>query len=99
MKPLYERILIKPKDKEVSTSTGVLLPDKAVKRPNMGTVVSCGDGSAHNPMLVVPGDLVLFNRFAGMELMVGGEKHYMIMSNELMAKLDSFDEISLEEYN
>ena len=49
-------------------------------------------------MLVKSGDLVLFNRYAGMELYYKGEKHYMIMANELICILDSPDDISLEEF-
>ena len=64
MKPLYERVLIKPRKKETTTSGGIMLPEKAVKRPNIGTVIACGDGTPNNPMLVKPGDLVLYNLFA-----------------------------------
>jgi len=56
MKPLYERILIKPIEKETQTKSGILLPGKAVKRPNIGTVIACGEGTTHNPMKVEPGE-------------------------------------------
>jgi chaperonin GroES len=98
MKPLYERILIKPKDKETITSKGIMLPEKAVKKPNIGLVISCGDGTPNNPMLVKPGDLVLHNRYAGIELMYKGEKHYVIMSNEVIAVLEDESEIEFEEF-
>lgn len=98
MKPLYERILIKPKDKETTTSKGIMLPEKAVKKPNIGIVIACGDGTQHNPMLVKPGDLVLHNRYAGIELMYKGEKHYVIMSNEVIAVLEDESEIEFEEF-
>lgn len=98
MKPLYERILIKPRQKETKTAQGILIPEKAVKKPNIGTVVACGDGSKNNPMLVKPGDIVLCNRYAGVELMYKGEKHYVILSNEIIAVLDDENEIDLEEY-
>ena len=98
MKPLYERILIKPKDKETTTSKGIMLPEKAVKKPNIGLVISCGDGTPYNPMLVKPGDLVLHNRYAGIELMYKGEKHYVIMSNEVIAILEDESEIEFEEF-
>jgi chaperonin GroES len=98
MKPLYERVLIKPRSKEITTSHGIMLPEKAVKKPNMGTVVACGEGTPHNPMLVKPGDKVLFNRYAGAELLYKGEKHYVIMSNELISVLDDFEDVSLEEF-
>lgn len=98
MKPLYERILILPKQKETKTSQGILLPEKAVKKPNIGTVIACGDGSTHNPMLVKPGDLVLCNRYSGIEIMYKGEKHYIVLSNEIIAILEDESEISLDEF-
>jgi len=98
MKPLYERVLIKPRDKTTTTDSGLMLPAEAVKRPNIGTVVACGDGTATNPMKVKEGDLVLCNRFAGAELKYKKETHYMIMSNEIMAILDDINDIELEEY-
>lgn len=98
MKPLYERVLIKPRTKETKTAGGIMLPEKAVKRPNIGTVIACGEGVPHQPMKVVPGDMVLCNRFAGTELTYKGEKHYMILSNEIMAVLDNLEDIELEEF-
>jgi chaperonin GroES len=98
MKPLYERVLIKPKEKETRTSGGIMLPEKAVKRPNIGTVVVCGDGSNNNPMIVKPGDLVICNRYAGTEIKYRGEKHYMIMANEIMAVLEDINDIELDEF-
>ena len=98
MRPLYERILIKPRKKETTTDGGIMLPEQAVKRPNIGTVVAVGGGTANNEMLVKPGDLVICNRFAGAELKYKGETHYMIMSNEVMAILDDIKDIELEEY-
>lgn len=98
MKPLYERILIKPRQKETKTAHGILIPEKAVKKPNIGIVVACGDGSTHNPMLVKPGDVILCNRYAGIELMYKGEKHYVILSNEVVAILEDENEVDLENF-
>lgn len=97
MKPLYERILVKPRKKKVEVS-GILLPEKAVKKPNIGTVVATGDGSNHNPMLVKPGDLIIFNRYAGAELKFKGELHYVILSNEVIGILDNENDIELDEF-
>jgi len=98
MKPLYERVLIKPNKKETKLASGIMLPAEAVKRPNIGVVIACGEGTSTNPMKVKPDDLVLCNRFAGAELTYKGEKHYMIMSNEIMAILDDINDVELEEY-
>jgi chaperonin GroES len=98
MKPLYERILLKPIEKETKTKSGILLPGKAVKRPNIGTVVACGEGTSHNPMKVKEGDIVLCNRYAGIDIVYQDSPHYVIMSNEVIAVLDSVDEVKLDEY-
>ena len=98
MKPLYERVLIKPIEKETKTASGILLPNKAIKRPNIGTVVAVGEGSKNNEMKVVPGDLVLCNRYAGLDITYKNEAHYMVMANEIIAILDSVDDIKLEEF-
>ena len=98
MKPLYERVLIEPKEKQTKTAKGIMLPEKAVKRPNIGTVIACGDGTPHNPMKVKPGDVVLCNRFAGAEIMYKGSKHYIILSNEIMAILDNESDVELDEF-
>lgn len=98
MKPLYERVLIKPREKETRTKQGIMLPEKAVKKPNIGTVIACGDGTTHNPMKVKPGDIVLHNRFAGIDLIYKGEKHTVVLSNEIIAVLDSESDINLDEF-
>jgi chaperonin GroES len=98
MKPLYERVLVRPRQKETRTSQGIMLPEKAVKKPNVGVVVSTGDGTQNNQMVVKKDDLILFNRYAGLELMYKGEKHYVIMANEIIGILDDIDDISLEEF-
>ena len=98
MKPLYERVLIKPIEKETQTKSGILLPNKAIKRPNIGTVVAIGDGTPNNPMKVKSGDLVLCNRYAGLDITYKGDTHYMVMANEIIAVLDNIDDIKLEEF-
>lgn len=98
MKPLYERVLVRPRQKETRTSQGIMLPEKAIKKPNIGIVINTGDGTKNNEMVVKPGDTILFNRYAGLELMYKGEKHYVIMANEIIGILDDIDDISLEEF-
>lgn len=98
MIPLYERVLIKPRKKETKTSGGIMLPEKAVKRPNIGTVVAVGEGTANNKMLVKPGDLVLCNRFAGVELKYKGEQHHIVMANEIICIIENESDIELDEF-
>ena len=98
MRPLYERILIKSRVKETRTKHGIMLPEKAVKKPNIGTVIACGGGSPNNPMMVKPGDIVLHNRFAGLDIMYKGEQHCVVLSNEIIAVLDDELDVNLYEF-
>lgn len=96
MKPIFERILVKPVEQEKKTNGGLLLPAEARKRPNIGEVISTGDGIPTNPMPVKPGDKILFNRYAGLELKYNGEIHFIIMTNEVICVLEESDNISFE---
>ena len=49
-------------------------------------------------MAVKEGDKIICNRFAGVDMMYKGEKHYIVMANDVIAILDSFDDVNLEEY-
>ena len=98
MRPLYERVLIKPRKKETKTESGILLPNRAVKRPNIGEVIAVGDGSKNNEMKVKPGDVVLCNRYAGVDITYKGEPHYIVMVNEIIAVLDDVNDIELEDF-
>jgi len=93
LQPVHERILVKPDEVETETTGGILIPNESQKRPQLGIVIACGEGLPHNPMVVKKGDRILYNRYAGQELIVNGEDLVIIMINEVLTKLDKGDVI------
>lgn len=94
---LFERILVKPEEEITESSSGIIIPQDARKRPQIGNVVMTGNGSKNNPMIIEEGERVLFNRYAGQELILNGELHYIIMLNEIQMVLDENDTIDFEQ--
>lgn len=87
--PAFERVLIQPNKKEEVTETGIVLPVEARKRPNIGTVVECGPLVESTKLPVKPGDTVLYQRFAGMDLTLHGELYHLVMANDIIGIFDS----------
>ena len=86
IKPLGERILVKPIESNDVTKSGIVLPDTAKEKPQQGVIVAAGagrmlDDGTRVPMEVKVGDIVLFAKFAGTEMKLDSEV-YMILSAE-----------------
>ncbi len=78
IKPLADRVLVEPAPAEEKTSGGIIIPDTAKEKPQMGTVIAVGAGTKDNPVTVKAGDKVLYGKYAGTELTHDG-KDYLIM--------------------
>jgi chaperonin GroES len=82
IKPLSDRVVIKPEPAEEKTSSGLYIPDTAKEKPQKGTVVAVGQGRVENgtkiDMTVKEGDTVLYGKYAGTEITLDGEE-YLIM--------------------
>ena len=86
IKPLEDRVVVKPLEAEQTTASGLVIPDTAKEKPQEGEVIACGPGRMLDngtiaPMPVKPGDIVLFAKYAGTELKRDGET-YMILNAE-----------------
>jgi chaperonin GroES len=86
VKPLQDRVLIKRLEEETKTVGGIIIPDTHKEKPAQGEVVAVGtgyrlqDGSVKG-LDVKKGDKVLFGKYSGTEVKVGGE-HYLIMKED-----------------
>ena len=78
IKPLADRVLVKPLEAETKTASGIIIPDTAQEKPQKGTVVAVGNGKKDEPLTVKVGDTVLYGKYSGTELKLEG-KDYMIM--------------------
>ncbi|WP_337864435.1 co-chaperone GroES [Ignavibacterium sp.] len=83
IKPLADRLVVKPAEAEEKTSGGIILPDTAKEKPIEGTVVAVGPGkTSDDGKLIKPevkvGDRVLYGKYSGTEVTIDGEE-YLIM--------------------
>jgi chaperonin GroES len=86
IRPLGDRLVVQPKDKETKTAGGIVIPDTAgEEKPVEGTVVAIGDGKWHDgkkqPLQVKVGDRILFGKYAGTSFKLS-EKDYLVMREE-----------------
>lgn len=85
VKPLGDRVLIKPTPAEEVTVSGIIIPDSAKEKPLKGTVVAAADGTKDEPMVVKEGDTVLFGKYAGSELKLDEEVYIIMRQSDILA--------------
>jgi len=84
IKPLADRVLIKPTPAEETTIAGIIIPDSAKEKPLRGTVLATGDGTSEEKMVVKPGDEVLYGKYAGTEVELDGEKLIIMRQSDVL---------------
>jgi chaperonin GroES len=91
LQPLGDRVVVKPdSDQDTRTASGLVIPDTAKEKPQMGTVVAVGPGALNDegsrmPMDVSEGDKVLYSKFAGTEVKLEGNEYLVLSSRDLLA--------------
>lgn len=89
IKPLGERIVIKVIESEEKTKSGIVLPDTAKEKPQMGKVLAVGTGRVLDngervPLEVKEGDTVLFAKYAGTEVKLEGEEYMILKESDVL---------------
>jgi chaperonin GroES len=88
IKPLGDRVLVKPDAAEEKTASGLIIPDTAKEKPQRGTVVAVGAGKIENgtkiDMTVKAGDKVLYGKYAGTEVNVNGEELMIMRESDIL---------------
>lgn len=87
IKPLADRVLINPAKAEEKTVAGIIIPDTAKEKPLKGEVVTVGEGTKDEKMVLKAGDTVLFGKYAGTEIEVGEEKYLIMRQSDVLAIL------------
>ena len=85
LKPLADRVIIKPTAAEEVTSSGIIIPDSAKEKPLKGTVLAVGNGTKDEEMILKAGDEVLYGKYAGTEIEFEGDKVLVMRQNEVLA--------------
>ncbi len=90
IKPLGDRILIRPLEAEEKTKGGIIVPDTAKEKPQEGKVVAVGKGKMLEsgkiePVEVKVGDKVLYGKYSGTEIKLNGEEHLIVKEEDILA--------------
>ena len=92
VKPLSDRIVVKPEPAEEKTASGIILPDTAQEKPQMGTVLATGPGKISDSgdlvkMSLKNGDKVLYGKYSGTEITVDGDDVLIMRESDILATL------------
>ena len=93
LKPLGDRLIVKPIEEEETTASGIVLPDTAKEKPQKGQVVAVGDGKWDEdgekriPLDVAEGDEVLYSKYGGTEVTVDGDELLVLRESDVLAKV------------
>lgn len=85
IRPLADRVLIKPTPAEEVTMAGIIIPDSAKEKPLKGEIIAAGNGTKDEEMVVKPGDQVLYGKYAGTEVEIDGEKLLIMRQSDVLA--------------
>ena len=95
LKPLGDRIIVEVLEEELTTVSGIVLPDTAQEKPQRGRVLAVGPGqrSEHTgeliPMDVAAGDEVVFSKYGGTEIKLGADEYLILRESDVLAKVVS----------
>ena len=89
IKPLEDRIVVQPLDAETTTASGLVIPDTAKEKPQEGVVLAVGPGRFEDgqrlPLDVAVGDIVLYSKYGGTEVKVGGTEYLVLSARDVLA--------------
>ena len=90
LQPLGDRVVVKPKDEdEARTPSGLVIPDTAKEKPQLGEVLAVGPGEFQDgerlPMDVAAGDVVVYSKYGGTEVKFEGDEYLILSARDLLA--------------
>ncbi len=90
MKPLSDRVVVRAHEAEEKTASGIILPDTAKEKPQMGEIVAVGDGKINDSgnlvkMSLKNGDTVLYGKYSGTEINIEGEELLIMRESDILA--------------
>ncbi len=95
LKPLDDRIVVRPNEAETQTASGLVIPDTAKEKPQQGKVLAVGPGKRSDttgdliPVDIKVGDTVLYSKYGGTEVAVDGEDLLVLNSRDVLAIVES----------
>tara|TARA_B100000676_G_C17658305_1_gene620122 strand:+ start:267 stop:551 length:285 start_codon:yes stop_codon:yes gene_type:complete len=92
LKPLSDRVVVRANDAEEKTASGIILPDTAKEKPQIGTILATGPGKTNDSgslikMTLKKGDSVLYGKYSGTEINIDGEDLLIMRESDILAVL------------
>jgi chaperonin GroES len=92
IRPLYDRIVVERLEEEETTESGLIIPDSAKEKPQQGKVVAAGNGKKTEdgktiPLDVKVGDRILFGKYSGSDIKLGGNEYLIMREDEVLGIL------------
>lgn len=93
LKPIHDRILVKPLDPETITKSGIVIPDNAQEKPSKGTVVKTGNGRVLDNGVVVAlevkeNDVVLYSKHSGQQVKIDNTEYVVLKEEDILAIIE-----------
>jgi chaperonin GroES len=93
VRPLHDRIMVQRIDEGEQNVGGIIIPDTAKEKPQQGTVIAAGNGRVKDdrkriPLDVKAGDRILFGKYAGQEIKLGGEEYLIMKEDDVLAVVE-----------
>ena len=88
VRPLADRVLVRPAQAEQQTASGIIIPDTAKEKPQKGEVIAVGPGKKDEPTTVKEGNSVLYGKYSGTEINVDGEDVLIMRESDILAVID-----------
>ena len=87
MKPINDRVVVKPAPAEEKTKSGIIIPDTAKEKPQRGEIIAVGPGKEGKGMSLNVGDIVLYGKYAGTELSHEGYDYLVMREDDVLVVL------------
>ena len=92
LRPLHDRVLVKRLEEQEQSRGGIIIPDSAKEKPQQAEVVAVGNGKLSEegeiiPLVVKPGDRILFGKYGGSEIRVEGQDYLILREDEILGVL------------
>ena len=92
LKPLGDRVIVKPSEGEEKTASGIVLPDTAKEKPQEGEIVAVGSGRTEDGEKIAPevsvGDKVIYSKYGGTEVKVEGAEYLILSERDILAVIN-----------
>jgi chaperonin GroES len=90
VKPMEDRVVVKPMDAEQKTAGGIIIPDNAKEKPQKGEVVAVGPGKVNEKgqkieMTLKKGDKILYGKYSGTEITIDGKEYLIVRESDVLA--------------